>query len=152
MANVNLIIGDNSGTPPTGNIVRLYAYWNGALQTSEYPSSHDFVRGGDIKVGEALDGLGVIQEPVVDSRIWKIVWKEIDGDIFDIAGSFIFELRARKYSNTASYYYLGADTLGGANYLEVNPTRIKIIDVILSPVPNSENIKLVDTIMKYQVV
>ena len=152
MSDVNLTIGDNSGTPPTGNVVLLYYAFNGAQQVGEYPSSHDFVRGGDITVSEALDGAGVINQPVFDSRIRTMGWAEIDGDLLDIPNGMIHELRARKFVNTASYYYMGSADLAGANALPENPIRIKIIDVITELVPNSENIKLLNVTMKYQKV
>ena len=149
---VNLTIGDNSGTPPTGNVVYLYSAWTGELQIGEYPSHHNFIGGDIVKVSPALDGPGTIQEPVNDYRIREMVWETLDLDIFDISGGMIYELRQRKYSNTAQNYYMGATDLSGANFIPTNPVQIRIVDIITKPKSNSKNKKFADVVMKYQVV
>ena len=152
MADVDLTIGDSSGQPPTGNIVRLFSYWSGTNKIGEFPSSHPYEEGKKIKYIETLDGSGVHQQPINDNRERKMLWEYLDLDQYDVAGRFLYELKQRIYSLSGLSYYLGSTDLHGANFLPSNPIQIKIIDIETVPVPNSANLQIGHVTMRYHEV
>lgn len=149
---VDLTLGDTSGTPPTGNPVYFYTAFSGIQQVGAYPSSNHYIADQQIKYKPTLDGIGIHQAPINDTRSRELVWKYIDLANYDVTGGFIYELRSRIYSVSGLSYYLGASDMTGAYFFRENPIHIRIIDIITEPIQNSANRKIAHMKMRYHEV
>lgn len=148
---VDLTLGDVSGTPPTGNVVKFYTAYDGLNSIGEYPSSNNYVADNQINYKPTLDGTGIHQAPINDTRLRELLWEYIDLDVYDAEplGGFVYELRQRIYSVSGLDYYIGATDMHGAYFFRVNPIHIRIIDLITDPVQNSANRKIANVRMRY---
>ena len=151
MADVDLTLGDISGTPPTGNPVYFYTKFQGLAQIGAYPSSHPYAADNQIHYKPTLDGTGIHQAPISDTRQRKLTWEQIDLTTFDSEGTggFVYELRQRIYSVSGQNYYLGATAMAGAFFFRENPVHIRIIDILTTPVMNSANRKIANVEMRF---
>ena len=148
---VDLTLGDVSGTPPTGNVVKFYTAFNGLDQIGAYPSSHPYAADNQINYKPTLDGFGIHQAPINDTRLRELLWEYIDLDIFDNSGTggFVWELRQRIFSVSGLDYYIGATDMHGAYFFRENPVHVRIIDILTEPIQNSANRKMAHVRMRY---
>ncbi|GEM_PF-6393490 len=156
MSAIDMTIGINSGNPPTGNAnypaIKLYQSWNGNAQEGEFPSEPPKNFGGDKQITRfpELDGSGVLQFPPDDYRERELVWEAIDYDQFNSSGRLIYELKRCRYAECGYDFYLGATDSSGAYMFHENPMKIRIIDVLIEPVGNAANRKLVNVRLVFQ--
>jgi len=151
---VDLTLGDVTGTPPNTNEVYFYNAWDGIEQIGLYPSANEFVRDNQINYRPTLDGNGIHQAPVNDTRLRELLWEYVDLYTFDriVTGGFVAKLRDRIFSVSGLTYYLGASDTHGAFFFPDNPINIKIIDIITEPVQNSANRNIAHVRMRYHII
>lgn len=147
---MDLTIGDSTGTPPTGNVVKLYDQYSSGNLINAYPADVKFPEDEQLTRLEELDGAGVIQGKPEDYREGKIIWELLDLDILDNgAGTMVKELKDRRYITSGADYFIGATNTVGAFHLPENPMKIRIIDLFIEHIPNEENREFANVTMTF---